>query len=108
MKSIVFDIEADSLEPTKIWCIAAVDPDSGEMLKTLTVEDGVEGPDDLAFAADGSYFWTSILTGEVAGFTPDGYKVVAAQLTPGVNPITFSDDGRLSSLSASLAQDSSK
>jgi len=30
MKSIVFDIEADSLEPTKIWCIAAVDPDSGE------------------------------------------------------------------------------
>ena len=30
MKNIVFDIEADSLEPTKIWCIAAVDPDSGE------------------------------------------------------------------------------
>ena len=30
MKSIVFDIEADSLEPTKIWCIVAVDPNSGE------------------------------------------------------------------------------
>lgn len=75
--------------------ISIIDPDSGEMLKTLTVEDGVVGPDDIAFGADGSYFWTSILTGEVAGFTPDGYKVVAAQLTPGVNPITFSDDGRL-------------
>ena len=75
--------------------ISIIDPDSGEMLKTLTVEDGVVGPDDIAFGADGSYFWTSILTGEVAGFTPDGYKVVAAQLTPGVNPLAFSDDGRL-------------
>ncbi len=75
--------------------ISIIDPDTGEMLKTLTAEDGVVGPDDIAFGADGSYFWTSILTGEVAGFTPDGYKVVAAQLTPGVNPITFSDDGRL-------------
>ncbi len=75
--------------------ISIIDPETGEMLKTLTAEDGVVGPDDIAFGADGSYFWTSILTGEVAGFTPDGYKVVAAQLTPGVNPITFSDDGRL-------------
>ena len=75
--------------------INIIDPDSGEMLEILTAADGVVGPDDIAFAEDGSYFWTSILTGEVAGFTPEGYKVVAAQLTPGVNPITFSDDGRL-------------
>ena len=27
--------------------ISIIDPDSGEMLKTLTVEDGVVGPDDL-------------------------------------------------------------
>lgn len=75
--------------------ISIIDPDTGEMLKTMTATDGIVGPDDIAFASDGSYFWTSIMTGEVAGFTPDGYKVIAAQLTPGVNPITFSDDGRL-------------
>ena len=45
MKSIVFDIEADSLEPTKIWCIAAVDPDSGET-KTFGPTEIVNG---LAF-----------------------------------------------------------
>ena len=42
MKSIVFDIEADSLEPTKIWCIAAVDPDSGET-KTFGPTEVVNG-----------------------------------------------------------------
>ena len=42
MKNIVFDIEADSLEPTKIWCIAAVDPDSGET-KTFGPSDIIEG-----------------------------------------------------------------
>jgi sugar lactone lactonase YvrE len=75
--------------------ISIIDPDTGEMLKTMTAADGIVGPDDIAFASDGSYFWTSILTGEVAGFSPDGRKIIAAQLTPGVNPITFSDDGRL-------------
>ena len=45
MKNIVFDIEADSLEPTKIWCIAAVDPDSGET-KTFGPTEIVNG---LAF-----------------------------------------------------------
>ena len=42
MKSIVFDIEADSLEPTKIWCIAAVDADSGET-KTYNPSQIIEG-----------------------------------------------------------------
>ena len=42
MKSLVFDIEADSLEPTKIWCIAAVDPDSGET-KTFGPTEIVQG-----------------------------------------------------------------
>jgi len=49
MKSIVFDIEADSLEPTKIWCIAAVDPDSGET-KTFGPSDIVAGLAYLATA----------------------------------------------------------
>ena len=49
----------------------------------------------MFFFSDGSWFWTSIMTGQVAGFDADGTLIEAAQLTPGVNPITFSNDGRL-------------
>ena len=75
--------------------LLALDPASGEVLQRWTPADGVEGPDDVAFGPDGEFFWTSILTGEVAGFRADGSRVTAARLGPGVNPITFSDDGRL-------------
>ena len=75
--------------------LTVIDPGSGEILKRYTLDDGVVGPDDVAFAPDGSFYWTSILTGEVAGFNPKGERIVAAQLSPGSNPITFSDDGRL-------------
>jgi sugar lactone lactonase YvrE len=75
--------------------LIAVDPDSGEIRKRLGPAEGVFGPDDVAFAPDGSFYWTTILTGEVAGFTAAGERKVAATLTPGVNPITFSDTGRL-------------
>lgn len=75
--------------------ITVLQPDSGEVVRRYGPEDGVVGPDDIAFAIDGSFYWTSILTGEVAGLTPDGERIEVAQLSPGVNPITFSDDGRL-------------
>ena len=75
--------------------ISVIDPDSGEIVERFTAADGVFGPDDVAFASDGSFYWTSILTGEVAGFDENGNRVVAAQLSPGSNPITFSDDDRL-------------
>ncbi len=75
--------------------IVALDPDTGEVHHRLTAADGVVGPDDLAFGPDGALFWTSILTGEVAGRSAAGEPVVAARLGPGVNPITFSPDGRL-------------
>ena len=75
--------------------LTVIDPSSGEELKRFTAADGVIGPDDVAFASDGSVYWTSILTGEVAGFNPDGEKVISAQIPPGANPITFSNDDRL-------------
>ena len=75
--------------------ISILDPNTGEILRQLGASEGVVGPDDIDFAPDGSFYWTSILTGEVAGLTPDGQLIQAAQLSPGVNPITFSDEGRL-------------
>ncbi|MCZ6617273.1 MAG: hypothetical protein O7E57_03995 [Gammaproteobacteria bacterium] len=75
--------------------LIALDPADGEIKHRWGSDQGVQGPDDVAFNASGDYFWTSILTGEVAGFTADGERVVAAKLGPGVNPITFSNDGRL-------------
>ncbi|MEO1324034.1 MAG: WD40 repeat domain-containing protein, partial [Pseudomonadota bacterium] len=75
--------------------LTVIDPETGEEVKRYTATDGVIGPDDVAFASDGSFYWTSILTGEVAGFNTDGEKIIAAQLSPGSNPITFSNDDRL-------------
>ena len=65
------------------------------IIKRYGPEQGVFGPDDVAFNDKGEFYWTTILTGEVAGFNTLGDKVIAANLGPGVNPITFSDDGRL-------------
>ncbi|MEC8348749.1 MAG: hypothetical protein VXZ41_02420 [Pseudomonadota bacterium] len=75
--------------------MTVLDTESGAIVEVYDALDGVIGPDDVAFGPDGSWYWTSIMTGEVAGFNASGEKVIAAQLSPGVNPITFSDDGRL-------------
>ncbi|MGE0621031.1 MAG: hypothetical protein AB7O54_00330 [Pseudomonadales bacterium] len=73
--------------------LVVLNPDTGEVIERLA--DGVNGPDDVAFNDAGDFYWTSILTGEVAGRTASGEQISAARLTPGVNPLTFSDDGRL-------------
>ena len=73
--------------------LVVLDPETGEVKRRIG--QGVNSPDDVAFSSDGSFYWTSILSGEVAGIRPDGSRVVAARLTPGSNPITFSNDDRL-------------
>jgi sugar lactone lactonase YvrE len=75
--------------------IVVIDPDTGKILDRIGPERGVDSPDDLTIGPDGSLYWTSLLTGEVAKITPDGTKVTVAQGLSGANPITFSDDGRL-------------
>ncbi len=75
--------------------VARLDPESGEILDNWGLGDGPKSPDDLAFGPDGSVYWTDISNGEVAMRTPDGETRVIAAPGAGVNPITFSDDGRL-------------
>jgi sugar lactone lactonase YvrE len=75
--------------------IEVIDPDSGHVLQHITLQFGMEGPDDLTFGPDGSLYWTSLSTGRVGKLAPDGTQSLVAQLPPGANPITFSDDGRL-------------
>ncbi len=75
--------------------LARIDPESGEILEYWGRDDGVKSPDDLAFGPDGSVYWTDISDGEVAMRSPDGESRLVASPGVGVNPITFSDDGRL-------------
>ncbi len=75
--------------------VVALDPESGAVLERWGPEEGVQGPDDLIFGPDGSLYWTDFAFGDVGRRTPDGTTTVVASPGPGVNPITFSDDGRL-------------
>jgi len=75
--------------------IAIMNPETGEIEERLGLADGVQGPDDLTFGPDGSLYWTDIATGDIGRRYPDGTIRVIANIGPGVNPITFSDDGRL-------------
>jgi sugar lactone lactonase YvrE len=74
--------------------IVVMDPETGKILDRLGPDRGVESPDDLTFGPDGSLYWTAILTGQVGRLSPDGVKT-SQSVALGVNPITFSDDGRL-------------
>ncbi len=70
------------------------DPETGEILDRLGPDQGVNGPDDVFIADDGTVYWTDLLAGNVGMISPDG--TTTTQLVgPGVNPITMSDDGRL-------------
>jgi sugar lactone lactonase YvrE len=74
--------------------IAVIDPETGEMISTVGAFHRVEGPDDVTFGPDGSLYWTSFSTGEIGRVSPTGERT-GQFIRPGVNSITFSDDGRL-------------
>lgn len=75
--------------------ITEMDPNTGHILAKWGVADGVNGADDLTVGPDGNIYYTAIMTGEVGRLTPAGVHTSVVNLGPGVNPITFSDDGRL-------------
>ena len=74
--------------------IVAFDVDSGDVVQRFGPADGVLNPNDVTFGPDGSLYWTDLFVGEVGRRAPDG-TVTKQFVGPGVNPITFSDDGRL-------------
>jgi sugar lactone lactonase YvrE len=74
--------------------VIVMNKQNGKILKRFGPDKGVISPDDLTFGPDGSLYWTDINVGFVGRMTPQG--VVTKQfVAPGVNPITFSEDGRL-------------
>jgi sugar lactone lactonase YvrE len=57
---------------------------------------GEWGADDLVVGPDGAIYHTAIMNGTVGRLAPDGtHTILNKTPIPGVNPITFSDDGRL-------------
>ena len=75
--------------------IVKMDPNSGRILARFGADRGFEGADDVALGPDGAIYYTALFTGEVGKIGHDGSHSTVATLPLGVNPITFSDDGRL-------------
>jgi len=92
---IAFDSE-DRMYVASIYGrdISLMDKETGEILERFGTDKGVEGPVDITFGPDGSLYWTASFVGEVGRLSPDGITTKQF-VAPGVNPMVFSDDGRL-------------
>ena len=88
---IMFD-ENDILHTASVTGneIVSMDPKSGQILERFPAL----GPDDLTFGPDGSLYYTALMAGLVIRIEPDG-TTTQQYVAQGVNPITFSADGRL-------------
>ena len=70
--------------------IAVLDARNGHVIERLSYGTA----DDVTIGPDGSLYWTDILEGRVGRMAPDG-TITGQFVGMGVNPITFSADGRL-------------
>jgi sugar lactone lactonase YvrE len=70
--------------------VAVLDARNGQLLDRLSYS----AADDVTMGPDGSLYWTDLLDGKVWRMAPDG-AVTSQFVGVGVNPITFSADGRL-------------
>lgn len=84
--------------------ILAVDPENGRITARWGTALGLDAPDDLALATDGSLYFSGYLAGTVGRISPAGDVSTIATLGPGVNPIAFSADGELFAGRAQLAE----
>ncbi|MGB5238610.1 MAG: hypothetical protein WBM43_07775 [Flavobacteriaceae bacterium] len=76
--------------------IVVMNKNNGKIIKSFGPSDGVLGPDDLIFSPDGSaLYWTDILVGQIGRMDMTTGAVIKQFVAPGVNPIRFSEDGRL-------------
>lgn len=74
--------------------IVVLDGRTGRVVERLGHSVGVDGPDDVAVAPDGSIYWTDLAIGEVGRRAPDG-SVTKQRIGVGVNPVAVSADGRV-------------
>lgn len=73
--------------------IVLMDRETGEVLQRLGAAQGVNGPDDIAIAPDGTLYWTNYSSGEVCR---RANNITTCQAVGAfINPITLSDDGRV-------------
>lgn len=92
---ITFDAEGDLYVASFAeGTVVAMDAKSGRILDRIGAGTDTGTPDDLAFGPDGALYWTSVATGEVFKQSPDG-TISSSFVAPGMNPITFTGDGRL-------------
>jgi sugar lactone lactonase YvrE len=73
--------------------VRTVHPTTGARVRDVTR--GVRVPDDVEVDANGTLWWTSLLSGEIGRSTGEGPAVVLADLGSGANAIALSPDGRL-------------
>lgn len=76
--------------------ISVIDPENGNVLDQLGMDDGIFFPDDVTVGPDGDVYWTDVLGGTV-GTRPLGgnAEILYPYGTyPNSNPVTLSDDGR--------------
>jgi DNA-binding beta-propeller fold protein YncE len=78
--------------------ISVINKNSGKIIRRITGEpgNGVESPDDVVFNPEGTaMYWTDIIIGEVGRMDMATGAIIKKLIAPGVNPIRFSEDGRL-------------
>ena len=75
--------------------ITKIDPETGDIISQLGIEDSVIVPDDVTIAPDGTHFWTDPFVGTIGRRPPGGPSefLYGPGTYPNVNPLTLSDDG---------------
>lgn len=73
--------------------ILKMNPETGQILETLT--EGVDGPADIDFAADGTMYWMNTFLRQAYKRTPDGKVSKIADLDTYVDGVSVNAEGRV-------------